>query len=80
MESAQAETVFGRAMGRVVAHELIHMISGSTNHGHEGIARSAFSRTDLTGDRLDLSRADLLRVAGKDAVSQVGRTPGATLT
>ena len=66
MELAQAETIFGRAMGRVVAHELIHMISGSANHGHEGIARSAFSTSDLTGEKLDLSPADLLRVSGKD--------------
>ena len=66
MEPAQAETIFGRAMGRVVAHELIHMISGSTNHGHDGIARSAFSRSDLISERFDLSPADLLRVTGKD--------------
>lgn len=66
MEPAQAETVFGRAMGRVVAHELIHMISGSTSHGHDGIARSAFSRSDLTSERLDLSPADLLRVTSND--------------
>jgi hypothetical protein len=66
MEPAQAEAVFGRAMGRVVAHELIHMISGSTNHGREGIARSAFSRSDLTCERLNLGPADLLRVTGKD--------------
>jgi hypothetical protein len=66
MEPAQAETVFGRAVGRVVAHELIHMISGSLIHSHEGIARSAFSPSDLTSERLDLSPTDLPRVAGKE--------------
>ena len=66
MEPAQAEAVFGRPMGRVVAHELIHMISGSAIHSHEGIARSTFSQSDLSSKRLDLSAADLLRVTGKE--------------
>jgi hypothetical protein len=66
MEPPQAETVFGRAIGRVLAHELIHMISGSAIHSHEGIARSAFSRNDLTCEKLDLSPTDLLRVTAKD--------------
>jgi hypothetical protein len=66
MEPSQAETLFGRALGRVVAHELIHMISGSAIHSHEGIARSAFSRNDLTTERLALSPTDLLRVTAKE--------------
>jgi hypothetical protein len=66
MEPSQAETLFGRAMGRVVAHELIHMISGSAIHSHEGIARSAFSRSDLTSERLGLSPTDLARVTAKE--------------
>jgi hypothetical protein len=66
MERAQAETAFGRAMGRVLAHELIHMISGSVIHGHEGIARSALSRSDLTCERCDLSPTDLLHLTGKE--------------
>lgn len=66
MEPAQAETVFGRAMGRVVAHELIHMISRSTVHGHEGVTQPALSESQLTGERLDLSAKDLLRVFGRE--------------
>ena len=66
MEPPQAEVVFGRAMGRVVAHELVHMISRSTAHGHEGVAQPAFSESQLTGERLDLSTRDLLRVFGKE--------------
>ena len=66
MEPSQAETLFGRALGRVVAHELIHMISGSAIHSHEGVARPAFSRSDLTTERLDLSLTDLLRVTAKE--------------
>jgi hypothetical protein len=66
MEAAEAEVVFGRAMGRVRAHELIHMISGSAIHSREGIARSAFARSDLTCEKLDLSPTDLVRIGGKE--------------
>jgi hypothetical protein len=66
MEHAQADMIFGRALGRVVAHELMHIMSRSTVHGHEGIAQSALSRSELTDDKLDLSPKDLLRMTGKD--------------
>jgi hypothetical protein len=66
MEHAQADMIFGRALGRVVAHELVHIISRSTAHGHEGVAQSALSRSDLTDEKLDLSPKDLLRITGKE--------------
>jgi hypothetical protein len=67
MGPEQAEAVFGRAMGRVVAHELVHMMTRSAVHGHEGIAQSALSPNELTCDRLDLSPADLARVSAKES-------------
>jgi hypothetical protein len=38
----------GRAMARVGAHEIYHMLTGSTNHARSGIARAEHSRTELT--------------------------------
>jgi hypothetical protein len=62
----QAELVFGRAMGRVVAHELVHMISRSAAHGRAGLAQPALSESQLTGDRLDLNPRDLLRISARE--------------
>lgn len=67
MDRAHADLIFGRALGRVVAHELVHIISRSTAHGHEGIAQSAFARDELTSDKLDLSPEDVLRISGKES-------------
>jgi hypothetical protein len=67
MDPAQAELVFGRAMGRVVAHELVHMISRSAVHSRHGVGQPELSESQLTGDRLDLSPKDLVRISGKDS-------------
>src|SRR4051812_22316133 len=37
---ARRDFLFGRAMARVVAHELYHVLAGTTEHAHSGIARS----------------------------------------
>jgi hypothetical protein len=66
MDRGHADLIFGRALGRVVAHELVHIISRSTAHGHEGIAQAALSRDELTSDNLDLSPEDVLRISGKE--------------
>jgi hypothetical protein len=65
MERSQADMIFGRAMGRVVAHELVHIITRSTAHSHEGVAQSSLSRSDLTNDKLGLSPKDLIRLSGQ---------------
>jgi hypothetical protein len=65
-EPAQAEMIFGRAMGRVVAHELVHMLLRSAAHSHSGITQPALSENDLTCETLELSPKDLLLLSGKE--------------
>ena len=52
---AQRDLLYGRAMARVIAHELYHALARTTCHAHSGIARSAFSREDLLGESLPAS-------------------------
>jgi len=40
--------MLGRALGRIVAHELFHILADTTLHAHDGVARSALSRGELT--------------------------------
>jgi hypothetical protein len=44
----EREWLFGRAMGRVLAHELYHVLSRSKDHVAEGIAKQSYSEQDLT--------------------------------
>lgn len=49
------DTLLGRALGRVVAHELYHMLANTTKHGKSGVARHALSARQLIDERLDFS-------------------------
>jgi hypothetical protein len=52
--AARADALFGRAMGRVVAHELVHILSRSVAHGATGVVEPALSAGQLTSDALVL--------------------------
>jgi hypothetical protein len=53
---ARADQLFGRALGRVVAHELVHMLSRSPAHAATGISRPALSANQLISPRRPDSR------------------------
>jgi hypothetical protein len=52
----------GRALGRVVAHELVHMLTKSGQHAHEGVQKAALSGRQLISASLPLSAMDIDRL------------------
>lgn len=46
MGAEQRQTAFGRAIGRVLAHELYHIFANTTRHG-SGVAKESYSVHDL---------------------------------
>lgn len=44
---AQADVLLGRALGRVVAHEMLHFLGNTRGHAREGVAKEALSGKDL---------------------------------
>ncbi len=59
---AKADLLLGRALGRVVAHEVVHILCQSGAHGRGGIAKSALSGKRLISPDLQLDAADLERL------------------
>jgi hypothetical protein len=59
---ARADQLVGRAMGRVVAHELVHMLTGSRRHGADGVGKAALSGKQLIEESLPLSAFDIDRL------------------
>ena len=57
-----ADLLMGRALGRVLVHELVHMLTRSGEHGREGVERPALSGKQLVASSLQLSRSDLARL------------------
>lgn len=52
------EQMLGRALARVIAHELYHILLRTTAHGKSGVARATQTAAQLVAPRLSFSRAD----------------------
>jgi hypothetical protein len=61
-EKAQRDRLFGRALGRVIAHELYHIIGGIHSHGRKGVAQAALSGRELIAERMTLEPEDAQRM------------------
>jgi hypothetical protein len=48
---AQRDYLYGRAMARLVAHELYHILGNTREHGREGIGKAGFTAKDLLSER-----------------------------
>jgi hypothetical protein len=62
---AQRDYLYGRAMARVAAHELYHVMMGSRDHHQEGVAKPSFSIADLLDERFDFDPVALAQLRRK---------------
>jgi hypothetical protein len=64
--SAIERTEFGRALGRVAAHEVVHALLPERPHDRAGLMSPSFGRRELTASTLDIQpglRADVRRAS-----------------
>lgn len=64
-----APSDIGRALGRVLAHEIGHVILAARSHGTRGLMRPVFLATELVTyhrQSYDLSDAELARLRGRE--------------
>ncbi len=59
---AKADLLLGRALGRVLAHEVVHILSKSRAHGRTGVEKTALSGSQLIAPELRLEPEDLERI------------------
>src|SRR5262249_35999411 len=63
MLGPQADSsVLGRAIGRVVAHEIYHIVAHTTEHHYTGVAKASFSTHDLTASRFEFDSWTISRM------------------
>jgi hypothetical protein len=65
-----ANAILGRAMGRVLAHELYHIAGATFKHGRDGVAKAALSPENLTAAHLDLDPADVKTIQNRQQGSR----------
>lgn len=58
----KGDTLIGKALGRVVAHELVHMLTGAKKHSREGVFEPALTVEQLVAGELPLSPGDIERL------------------
>jgi hypothetical protein len=51
--------IYGRALGRVAAHEFYHIFAGTKGHSHDGIARAFHTRKELVAPLFRFTAHDL---------------------
>ena len=62
-DRAHTEQVYGRALGRVLAHELYHIFAKTCHHGQEGVAKTSLSGKALVSNRLQFAPSELHELA-----------------
>jgi hypothetical protein len=66
---ARREYLYGRAMARLFAHELYHILLNTKDHEREGLAKARFTLSDLMAESLEFDRAALAKLDGGVEVS-----------
>jgi hypothetical protein len=61
-DSQKRDRLLGRAMGRVLAHEMYHMFVKTTEHGEDGVARAFHTRKDLTAREFHFTARETLKL------------------
>jgi hypothetical protein len=61
-EFGRRDVLLGRALARVLAHELYHIKGQAHDHGKEGVARHSLTGRDLIGETLSFAPADARRM------------------
>ncbi len=64
VHAPEREQVYGRAIARVLAHELYHIFTHTAHHASEGVGKSAFTVQELLSDDFQFhgKEAGMLRV------------------
>jgi hypothetical protein len=58
-KSGQRDFLYGRAMGRVLAHELYHLLANTREHAGSGVGKSSFSARELLSEHFTFEDSTL---------------------
>src|ERR1700683_5847639 len=59
---ARGDFMLGRAIGRLIAHEIYHMLMQTREHTRNGISKPCFTAADLTANRFEFEDAALAQL------------------
>jgi len=59
---ARRDYLYGRAMSRLFAHELYHILANTREHERDGLAKAHFTLSDLMAESLEFDRGALAKL------------------
>ena len=59
---AHQEVSFARALARVLAHELYHVLAETSEHGDSGVTKACLTAKELVQAELDIGEPEILRL------------------
>jgi hypothetical protein len=62
LPQAQQNRILGRALGRVLAHELYHILAGTREHARTGVAKAYLSVSELVLGSIGLGEKEIHRI------------------
>src|SRR5207302_274823 len=77
-DAEDREAVFGRALGRVVAHELYHIFANTSRHGSDGVAKASYTVQELLTDEFPFEGRESREMRSSKAhqiLEQASRAP-----
>jgi hypothetical protein len=74
------EQVLGRALGRVLAHELYHIFANTTRHGSNGVGREFYGVQDLLSADFQFQSRESMALINSKAHAALSNAPAASNT
>lgn len=75
--AASRPEVFGRAVGRVLAHEIYHVVAHTLHHGERGVAKSTYTAAELTSPDFRFGERDSATLRHSKVHAALRHTDGA---
>lgn len=60
------DRLFGRALARIIAHEVVHIKGETHQHGNSGVFRTALKAADLVSENIAIDEGDLSLLPSDD--------------
>ena len=72
------QRIFGRALGRVLTHQMSHVLARTRTHGRTGVTKGTLSALDLMAPELQMDAASLrlIEAASVNKVTYQAGLPG----
>jgi len=61
-QESKQDFLYGRAMGRLIAHELYHILTKTRDHDNGGVGKSHFSAKDVLADHFEFDNTTLAKM------------------